>query len=108
MPKDFLDEVVKKRSRENPDFPQMVEAATRARRLLQDLAERRKKLGLSQTVVAARMGTSQSALARIEAGESDPRITTVERYALAVGQELAHRKASAATGLSSPGTARAR
>jgi DNA-binding XRE family transcriptional regulator len=97
MPKDFLDEVVEKRRRANPDFPQMVEAATRARRLLRDLAERRKELGLSQTVVAARMGTSQSALARIEAGESDPRITTVERYALAVGQELAHRKASAAT-----------
>jgi predicted transcriptional regulator len=38
------------------------------------------------------MGTSQSALARIEAGESDPRISTVERYALALGDELAHRR----------------
>ena len=56
------------------------------------LADRRRKLGLSQTLVAARMGTSRSALARLEAGESDPRISTVERYALAVGQELAHRK----------------
>lgn len=92
MPKDFLDEIVEKRTKTNPDFPQMVEANLRARRLLQSLAERRKKLGLSQTAVAARMGTSQSALARLEGGESDPRISTVERYALAVGQELAHRR----------------
>jgi transcriptional regulator with XRE-family HTH domain len=91
MPKDFLDEIVEKRTRANSDFPQMVEANLRARRLLRSLAERRQRLGLSQTAVAARMGTSQSALARLEGGESDPRISTVERYALAVGQELAHR-----------------
>jgi len=66
--------------------------------LLRSLADRRRKLGLSQTLVAARMGTSQSALARLEAGESDPRISTVERYALAVGQELAHRRVSERTG----------
>ena len=48
--------------------------------------------GLSQTVVAARMGTSRSALARLEAGEIDPRISTVERYALAVGEDLALRR----------------
>lgn len=98
MPKDLLDEIVQKRTKANPDFPQMVEAALRARLLLRSLADRRKKLGLSQTLVAARMGTSQSALARLEAGESDPRISTVERYALAVGQELAHRKVSIQTG----------
>jgi len=98
MPTDFLDEIVQKRTKANPDFPQMVEAGLRTRLLLRSLAERRKKLGLSQTLVAARMGTSQSALARLEAGESDPRISTVERYALAVGQELAHRKLSSQTG----------
>lgn len=35
------------------------------------------------------MGTSQAALARLEAGEADPRISTVERFAAALGQELA-------------------
>lgn len=95
MPKDFLDEIVEKRKKAKPAFPQMVEANLRARRLLRSLAERRKKLRLSQTAVAARMGTSQSALARLEGGESDPRISTVERYALAVGQELVHRSVPA-------------
>jgi ribosome-binding protein aMBF1 (putative translation factor) len=88
MAKDLLDEVIEERTRANPEFPVMVEAATRARALLRELARRRGELGLSQTVVAARMGTSQSALARLEGGESDPRISTVERFALAIGEEL--------------------
>lgn len=91
MAKDFLDEIVDERTGRNAEFPQMVEAALRTRQLLRSLAERRRDLGLSQTVVAARMGTSQSALARLEGGESDPRVSTVERYALAVGQEITHR-----------------
>lgn len=67
----------------------MVDAAMRTRSLLRELAARRQELGLSQTVVAARMGTSQSALARLEGGESDPRISTVERYAIALDADLA-------------------
>ncbi len=93
MAKDFLDEIIDERAARNAGFPEMVEAALRARRLLRSLAERRRELGLSQTAVAARMRTSQSALARLEGGESDPRISTVERYALAMGEELAHRRA---------------
>jgi ribosome-binding protein aMBF1 (putative translation factor) len=92
VPADFVDEIIKERATKNPDFPAMVDAALRARRLVASLAERRRSMGLSQTLVAARMGTSQSALARIEAGESDPRLSTIERYALALGDELAHRR----------------
>ena len=43
-----------------------------------------KALGLSQTEVAARMGTSQSAVARLEQGEADARLSTVERLAAAL------------------------
>lgn len=95
MPKDFLDEVIEKRTKANPEFPGMVEAALKTRQLLRSLADRRRELELSQTAVAARMGTSQSALARMEAGEVDPRISTVERYALAIGDELALQRAPA-------------
>ena len=97
MAKDLIDEIVEKRTKENPDFPDMVDAAVRTRALLRSLADKRRRLGLSQTAVAARMGTSQSALARLEKGEADPRISTVERYALAVGEELAHRRITART-----------
>ena len=52
--------------------------------VVEALVRRRRRLGLSQTVVAARMGTSQSAVARLEAGRSDPRMSTLDRYAAAL------------------------
>ena len=86
--RDFLDEIVDERNKRNREFPDLVEAALRRRQLLRELATRREKLGLSQTAVAARMGTSQSAVARLEAGEIDAKLSTVERFAAALGQRI--------------------
>ena len=58
-------------------------------RLVRELAEQRQATGLSQTEVAARMGTSQSAVARLESGTADVRASTLERYAAAVGGQIA-------------------
>ncbi len=72
-----------------PVFPGFRELAQRRRQqLVRALVTRRQALGLSQTEIAARMGTSQSAVARFEAGASDVRLTTIERYAAAVGRQL--------------------
>jgi ribosome-binding protein aMBF1 (putative translation factor) len=87
-PKDFLDEVIDERTAANPAFGRLVEAAYERRRLLRALAERREQLGLSQTQVAARMGTSQSSVARLESGEADARLSTVERLSAALGMRL--------------------
>src|ERR1700756_750037 len=57
-------------------------------RLVRELAEQRQAAGLSQTEVAARMGPSQSAVARLESGTADVRASTLERYAAAVGSEI--------------------
>src|ERR1700742_5017831 len=57
-------------------------------RLMRELAQRRQQAGLSQTEIAARMGTSQSAVARLEAGAADVRASTLERYAAALGSEI--------------------
>ena len=43
---------------------------------------------MSRTAVAARMGTSEAAVARLEAGRVDPRLSTLERFAEAVGTRL--------------------
>jgi transcriptional regulator with XRE-family HTH domain len=59
--------------------------------VIEALVREREKLGLSQTVVAARMGTSQSAVARLETGDGDVRISTLARYAAAVGRDLTFR-----------------
>jgi DNA-binding XRE family transcriptional regulator len=60
-------------------------------RLVGELAGQRRAAGLSQTEVAARMGTSQSAVARLESGEADVRASTLERYAAAIGSQISWR-----------------
>lgn len=56
--------------------------------LVRELVAQRQAAGLSQTMVAARMGTSQSAVARLESGATDVRASTLERYAAAIGDEI--------------------
>ncbi|MCU4186879.1 helix-turn-helix domain-containing protein [Acidiferrimicrobium sp. IK] len=69
-------------------FPGFREMAERRHVLTELLVAQRTALGLSQTQVAARMGTSQSAVARLESGDADVRLSTLERYAAALGQRL--------------------
>jgi predicted transcriptional regulator len=71
-----------------PILPGFREMAERRRQLLADLVSRRQSAGLSQTEVAARMRTSQSSIARLESGQADVRLSTLERYAAAVGSRL--------------------
>ena len=71
-----------------PMLPGFREIAQRRRRVIGELAGARRAAGLSQTEVAARMGTSQSVVARLETGETDARLSTLQRYASAVGREL--------------------
>jgi ribosome-binding protein aMBF1 (putative translation factor) len=85
---DFLDDTIASRTAANPAFPRLVAAAARRRELMRQLVTLRTSLGLSQTAVAARMSTSQPVVARLEAGDLDSRISTLERYADAVGVEL--------------------
>jgi ribosome-binding protein aMBF1 (putative translation factor) len=69
-------------------FPGFDDLADQRRRVVAELARERQRLGLSQTEVAARMHTSQSAVARLEAGNEDLRLSTLQRYAAAVGHDL--------------------
>ncbi len=74
--------------RHEPVFPGFAEIAARRRELADELTARRIASGLSQTEVAARMGTSQSAVARLESGDADVRLSTLERYAAALDQRI--------------------
>lgn len=58
--------------------------------LLDALRTRRRMLGLSQAEIGERMGISQGAVARIEAGDRDPRLSTIRRYAHAVDALVTH------------------
>jgi transcriptional regulator with XRE-family HTH domain len=83
-----LEEIVEERSGHNAKFPQLVDAATRRRRLLKELAEMRETLGQSQTAVAAKMKSSQSSVARLEGSAFDARLSTIDRYAESLGFQI--------------------
>ncbi len=48
----------------------------------------RSEAGLTQAELAKRMGTTQSAIARMEGGGSRPTLETLEKLAGAIGQEM--------------------
>jgi ribosome-binding protein aMBF1 (putative translation factor) len=83
-----------------PGFREMAlrRMAEERRRLVTDLTAERQAARLSQTEVAARMGTSQSAVARLESGEADARASTLERYAAAIGCQITWRLQARAPG----------
>ncbi len=57
--------------------------------VVSQLIKARAKAGLTQDAVAERMGTTKSAVSRLEsAGKHAPSLSTLKRYAEAVGCEL--------------------
>ncbi|MDE2396166.1 MAG: helix-turn-helix transcriptional regulator [Burkholderiales bacterium] len=50
-----------------------------------ELIAARARAGLTQAEVAARMGTDQSTIARLESGKRSPSLRTLQRYAEALG-----------------------
>ncbi|CAN5239800.1 hypothetical protein BH11ACT3_BH11ACT3_05820 [soil metagenome] len=54
------------------------------------LVEMRKRSGLKQRQVAELLGVSQSAISAIESYDNDPKLSTLRRYALAIGACVHH------------------
>lgn len=67
-----------------PRYTRLVEAAIRRKRLL-GAAARWRDRHMTQTVLAEAMGSRQPAVARLELGKVDPKLSTMERYAAALG-----------------------
>ena len=53
-----------------------------------ELIAARARAGLSQAEVAARMGTTQSTIARLESGRTLPSLPILRRYAAATGSRV--------------------
>ena len=71
----------------DPEFGVEFEALRPEFELARALIDARSRAGLSQSDVAARMGTSQPAVARLESGRK-PTLKALERYAAAVGMKV--------------------
>lgn len=70
-------------------FAEAYEALELEYHVVSQLLKARTKAGLTQDAVAERMGTTKSAISRLEsAGKHTPSLGTLRRYAEAVGCEL--------------------
>jgi DNA-binding XRE family transcriptional regulator len=76
-------------ARERPGFTEAYEGLALEYAVADEMLKARAMAGLTQDAVAARMGTTKSAISRLEAaGRHSPSLATLKRYAAAVGCEL--------------------
>jgi DNA-binding XRE family transcriptional regulator len=85
---DALDEMIAEATAHNPEFPALMEEARCRSDLIDALVALRREARLTQRGLALRMATSQAAVARMEAGDVDPRLSTIQRYAASMGKRV--------------------
>lgn len=77
------------KARTRRGFPEAYAALELEYQVAGQMLNARGRAGLTQDVVAERMGTTKSAISRLEsAGRHAPSLATLKRYASAVGCEL--------------------
>ena len=79
---------LKARLADRPGFAEAYEAADHEFALIETLVAARARAKLSQSELAVRLGTTQSSIARLEAGGVTPTLKTLRRYAAATGMRL--------------------
>jgi transcriptional regulator with XRE-family HTH domain len=62
--------------------------------LIDEFLKARAAAGVTQAEIAKRIGTTQSAIARLESGKGEPSLGTLRRYARALGCRLELRLAA--------------
>lgn len=90
MGKTTIDEMKRRRlavmsDAERAAFDEAYEATRLALEVGERVRHARSEAGLSQRELAARMGTSQAAVARLEAGGTGATLTTLQKVASALG-----------------------
>ena len=77
------------RARRRRGFQKAYDALETEYQVANELIAARARAGLTQEAVAQRMGTTKSAVSRLEsAGKHTPSVGTLQRYAEAVGCEI--------------------
>ena len=79
---------LKKRLFKNPEVKAEYDKLGTEFALINTLITMRKEAGLTQEQVASLMGTQKSNISRLEHGETNPQLSTLQKYAKACGCEL--------------------
>ena len=85
--RDDLERYIAERNAREPGFAALVADAEARLAFGRQMAERRRARGQTQTQVAALMQTSPAIVSRLESGH-DVRVSTLEKYAAALGLRL--------------------
>ena len=83
-----LEKYVKKRKARDPEFAQNFEVGYSNFKVGVVLRKAREKAGMTQDDVARRLKTKRSAISRIENHAEDIRLSTIQKYAKALGKDL--------------------
>jgi DNA-binding XRE family transcriptional regulator len=85
---DDLEKYIEMRKKSNPEFAKDFEAGYKDFRIGLLLKQARVEAGLTQEEVAKRLHTRKSAISRIENHADDIKLSTLKKFAQAVGKEL--------------------
>lgn len=78
----------KKDLMKNPAFRQEYENLEPEHQLMKAVIERRKLKGMTQAELAQKVGTRQSAIARLESGSYNPSLRFLKKVAKALGAKI--------------------
>lgn len=81
--KDFLEEQLK-----DPNFKAEYDALEPEFTLMQSMIDARKEKGITQKQLAEKCGISQADISRLESGNANPSIRTLQRIADGMGMKL--------------------
>jgi DNA-binding XRE family transcriptional regulator len=79
---------LKKHWLDDPEFRKEYDNADAEYAVIEALIRARSEANLTQAELAKRIGTTQSAIARLEGGRVSPSLSTLRRYAAATGTKL--------------------
>ncbi len=85
---DDLERYIEKRKNNNPEFAGDYDAEYNEFRIGVILKQARIEAGLTQEDIAKKLNTKKSAISRIENHAEDIKLSTLKRFAMAVGKKL--------------------
>jgi len=83
-----VERYIENRKKRSPKFAQDFETGYEAFEFSVMLRQARERAGITQEMVAKKLRTKKSAISRIENHAEDIRLSTLEKYAKALGKKL--------------------
>ena len=83
-----VERYIEKRKKRSSTFAKNFESGYEAFEFSVMLRQARERAGITQEMIAKKLGTKKSAISRIENHAEDIRLSTLEKYANALGKRL--------------------